>query len=159
MVVAVFAVFSVLPTTAAAQWQWVDRQGKKVFSDQAPPPDIPERSILQRAGSPAPRSGIESTAAATGPAGVSRPAGVDAELQEKTRRAEAEEKSRQTAEAEKIARAKSDNCNRARQGKATYDSGIRVARLNAQGEREILGDAERSAENRRLQSVIDSDCN
>ena len=56
------------------------------------------------------------------------------------------------------AKAKADNCSRARQGKATFDSGIRVARLNAQGEREIMDDKARATENRRLQTVIDSDC-
>jgi hypothetical protein len=57
-----------------------------------------------------------------------------------------------------VAQAKSENCQRARQGKATMDSGMRVARLNAQGEREIMDDKMRAAENQRLQSVIDSDC-
>ena len=38
------------------------------------------------------------------------------------------------------------------------DSGMRVARLNAQGEREIMDDKTRAAENQRLQSVIDADC-
>lgn len=168
-VLALVAAFSVLPTTATAQWQWIDRQGKKVFSDQAPPPDVPDRNILQRSGSPAPRNAIDSPAPQTGPdasaptarnaaSAPPKPAGVDKELEEKTRRADADEKARQAAEAEKVARAKADNCNRARQGKATYDSGIRVARLNAQGEREILDDSARATENRRLQNVIDSDC-
>jgi hypothetical protein len=38
------------------------------------------------------------------------------------------------------------------------DSGMRIARVNAKGEREILDDNQRVAEQRRLQSVIDSDC-
>ena len=41
---------------------------------------------------------------------------------------------------------------------AARNSGIRVARLNAQGEREIMDDAARATEQQRLQSVIDSDC-
>jgi len=161
------AAFAVLPATATAQWQWIDRQGKKVFSDQAPPPDIPDRNILQRSGSPAPRTPIDPPAAASGqdatsarttPATPPKPSGVDRDLEEKTRRAEADEKARQAAESERVARAKAENCARARQGKATYDSGIRVARLNAQGEREVLDDNARAAENQRLQGVIDNDC-
>ncbi|MGI4777333.1 MAG: DUF4124 domain-containing protein [Janthinobacterium lividum] len=166
---ALVAVISILPTTVGAQWQWTDRQGKKVFSDQAPPPDVPERNILQRGGRPASHDATDSSVLPAGPgtsapaarnmvAAPLKPAGVDKELEEKTRRAEADEKARQAAEAEKVVRAKADNCERARQGKATYDSGIRVARLNSQGEREILDDSARAAENRRLQNVIDSEC-
>ena len=170
LVLALVASFLALPMAASAQWQWIDKQGKKVFSDQAPPPDIPEKNILHRAGSPSARPSIDSTpltpsmqdSAAASPRGAAssplRPSGVDKELEEKTRQAEAEEKARQAAEAEKVARAKADNCSRARQGKATFDSGIRVARLNAQGEREIMDDKARASENRRLQTVIDSDC-
>jgi hypothetical protein len=39
------------------------------------------------------------------------------------------------------------------------DSGLRVAQLNAQGERIIMDDNARAAEQQRLQSVISSDCN
>ena len=173
LVLALVASFLALPMAASAQWQWIDKQGKKVFSDQAPPPDIPEKNILQRAGAPSARPTIESTpvtplqpsmqgSAAASPRGAAssplKPSGVDKELEEKTRQAEAEEKARQAAEAERVAKAKADNCSRARQGKATFDSGIRVARLNAQGEREIMDDKARASENRRLQTVIDSDC-
>ena len=169
LVMALVASFLALPMAASAQWQWIDRQGKKVFSDQAPPPEIPDRNILQRAGLPAPRTGIDAASTPTGQDAPStsarsaasdalKPSGIDKELEEKTRKAEAEEKARQAAEAEKSAKARSDNCNRARQGRATFDSGIRIARLNAQGEREIMDDKARAAENRRLQTVIDSDC-
>lgn len=171
LVLALVASLLALPMAASAQWQWIDKQGKKVFSDQAPPPDIPEKNILHRAGTPSARPSIEPSSmpspsaqnsAAQSPRGAAsnplKPSGVDKELEEKTRQAEADEKARQAAEAEKVAKAKADNCNRARQGKATFDSGIRVARLNAQGEREIMDDKARASENRRLQTVIDSDC-
>lgn len=160
LVLALVASFLALPMAASAQWQWIDKQGKKVFSDQAPPLEIPEKNIIQRAGSPVIRPGIDLTPAPMQSAASSplKPAGVDKELEEKTRKAEADEKARQAAEAEKLAKAKADNCSRARQGKATFDSGIRVARLNAQGEREIMDDKARASENRRLQTVIDSDC-
>ena len=155
-----------LPLSASAQWQWIDKNGKKVFSDQAPPPDVPEKNILRRSGSPPPRSGsVPAAAEADAPdaaapkaAAASKPAGVDMELEEKTKKAQAEEKAKQAAEAEKNAKAKADNCDRARQGKATFDSGIRVAKINAKGEREIMDDSARAAEQKRLQSIIESDC-
>ncbi|MDP9972943.1 type IV secretory pathway VirB10-like protein [Variovorax paradoxus] len=155
-----------LPLSASAQWQWIDKSGKKVFSDQPPPTDVPEKNILRRAGSPPPRgASVPAAAEADAPdaaapkaAAAPKPAGVDKELEEKTRKAQAEEKAKQAAEAEKNAKAKADNCDRARQGKATFDSGIRVAKINAKGEREIMDDAARAAEQKRLQSIIESDC-
>jgi len=157
-----------MPLVADAQWEWIDKGGKKVFSDQAPPPDIPDKSIVRRAGSPSPRSNFAPAGAApevmlapapsASAASAPRPTGVDKELEEKTRKAEEAEKAKQVAEAQKVAKAKADNCGRARQGKATFDSGIRVARLNAQGEREIMDDKARATEQQRLQSVIDNDC-
>ena len=162
--------FCALPLTASAQWQWVDNQGKKVFSDQPPPADIPDKNIVRRAGPAAAQRGLSDPGTAAAPeasaassparpaASAAKAAGVDKELEEKTRKAEAAEKAKQAAEAEKLAKAKADNCARARQGKATFDSGIRVARVNSKGEREIMDDKTRASENRRLQSVIDSDC-
>jgi hypothetical protein len=157
-----------LPLSASAQWQWLDKNGKKVFSDQAPPSDVPEKNILRRVGPPpVARSAanpnvdaVPAEGATDGPskAAAAKPSGVDKELEEKTRKAEAEEKGKQAAEAAKVAKAKADNCAQARQGKATVDSGIRLAKVNANGEREIMDDSARAAEQKRIQSVIESDC-
>ncbi|RSZ37167.1 MULTISPECIES: DUF4124 domain-containing protein [unclassified Variovorax] len=162
-----------LPLSASAQWQWLDKNGKKVFSDQAPPPDVPEKNILRRVGPPPaarstanpnvdapPAEGTPAEAAAPAKtAGAApKPTGVDKELEEKTKKAEAEQKAKQAAEEAKIAKAKADNCALARQSKATVDSGIRIAKVNAKGEREIMDDAARAAEQKRIQGVIDSDC-
>jgi hypothetical protein len=161
-----------LPLGAHAQWQWIDKNNKKVFSDQAPPPDVPEKSILRRPGAPQPRvsfstatpgQGAEADASAPAPAAApaptaAKPSGVDKELEEKTRKTEEAEKAKKAAETQKIAQAKAENCTRARQGKATFDSGIRVARINAQGEREVMDDKARAEEQQRLQSVIEADC-
>ncbi|MDM0013331.1 DUF4124 domain-containing protein [Variovorax sp. J22P168] len=162
-----------LPLGAHAQWQWIDKDNKKVFSDQAPPPDVPEKNILRRPTGPSKRVNVTPPAAAgdaaaadpaaaaaapRAPVPGAKPAGVDKELEEKTRKAEEAEKARQAAETQKQAQAKADNCNRARQAKATMDSGIRVARVNANGEREIIDDSARASEQRRLQGVIDADC-
>jgi len=168
-----------LPLSASAQWQWIDKSGRKVYSDQPPPSDLPEKNILKRAGPP-PRvalapagssspsdsaSGVQSAAASAAAlperaasGAAAKPSGVDKELEEKTRKAEEAEKARRAAEEQKVAQAKAENCNRARQGKATLDSGIRVARLNDKGEREIIDDKARISEQQRMQSVIDADC-
>ena len=143
-----------LPLGAHAQWQWLDKDNKKVFSDQAPPPDIPDKNILRRPSPPPKRLNFSAPAGA----GAAKGAGVDKELEEKARKAEEAEKARQAAEAQKLAQARAENCSRARQGKATMDSGIRVARVNDQGERIIMDDEARASEQKRLASVIASDC-
>lgn len=157
-----------LPLSASAQWQWLDKNGKKVFSDQAPPPDVPEKNILRRVGPPpvarstanpnVDAAPAEGTADAPPKSAAPKPSGVDKELEEKTKKAEADEKAKQAAEAAKVAKAKADNCALARQGKATVDSGVRLAKVNANGEREIMDDSARAAEQKRIQSVIESDC-
>jgi len=163
-----------LPLAASAQWQWTDAAGKQVFSDKAPPADIPEKNISRRPAKPAPKSnfmqqngattadgaaeGATTAPAAPVTAASAKPKGVDKELEEKTRKAAEAEKAKQAAEAQKLAQAKAENCKLAQQGKATFDSGMRVARINSRGEREIIDDAGRSAELKRLQTIIDSDC-
>jgi len=154
-----------LPLGAHAQWQWVDKDNKKVFSDKAPPPEIPEKNFLRKPGAPSkplsfstPSAPAEPATATTPVASGNKPTGGDKELEEKAKKTEDAEKARQAVEVQKVAQAKAENCNRARQGKATMDSGMRVARINAQGEREIMDDNARAAEQQRLQSVIDVDC-
>jgi hypothetical protein len=153
-----------LPLGAQAQWQWVDKDNKKVFSDQAPPPDIPDSSILHRPAAAARRAAAAPAAEATAsntqaaPLAPATPKGVDKSLQEKARKAEEDEKAKQKAEADRLAQAQADNCKRARQSKATLDSGIRLAQVNAQGERIVMDDAARAAEQQRAESVIASDC-
>ncbi|WP_313879318.1 hypothetical protein [Rhodoferax mekongensis] len=85
-------------------------------------------------------------------------AGVDKALDAKKKQAEAAEAAKKKAEEERIAKAKADNCKLARQAKATFDSGARISRTNAAGEREFLDDAARAAEAQRIQGVIDADC-
>ena len=49
---------------AAAQWQWIDKDGRKVFSDRPPPQDTPEKNILKQPGGGVPRSAPAPVAAA-----------------------------------------------------------------------------------------------
>ncbi|MBK9574536.1 MAG: DUF4124 domain-containing protein [Rhodoferax sp.] len=158
-------------TSLLAQWQWVDKDGRKVFSDRPPPTDIPAKDILKQPaartrlpasiapavadGADKPSAGASAPgAAASGPKG----SGVDKELEEKKKKAaQADQEKKKEAE-EQAAKAKVENCARAKQAKATYDSGIRIARTNEKGEREMLDESARAAESKRIQAVIDSDC-
>ena len=156
---------------ASAQWQWVDKDGRKVFSDRPPPQDVPEKNILKQpslralpAPAPAPAASAPaaeaSAAAATAPASAA--AARDKQLEDKKAKAEAAEAARQKAEekaqAERLAKARADNCTRARRSVASLTSGALMAHTNAQGERVFMDDATREAELRRAQAMVASDC-
>ena len=73
-------------------------------------------------------------------------------------RTQAAEAAKKKAEDEKIAKAKADNCTRARQAKATFESGRLITHSNAKGERVFLDDATRAAESKRIDGIIATDC-
>jgi hypothetical protein len=145
---------------ASAQWQWMDKDGRKVFSDRPPPADIPEKSILKRPGNRGPAvTAVPPVAAVPATAGAATaPAGVDKSLQDKKKQAEEAEATKRKAEEERVAKAMAENCARAQQAKASFDSGMRISRLNEKGEREFMDDAARAAEGERLQSIINQNC-
>ncbi|SDP88561.1 protein of unknown function [Paracidovorax cattleyae] len=150
---------------ASAQWQWIDKDGRKVFSDRPPPTDVPARNILkQPGGAPPPPRTQAANAAADAPgtpasaAGAPRLAASDPELQQRKAQADAAEAARKKADEERQAKARAENCQRARQQQAMLSSGQLVSQVNAQGERAFMDDATRAAEMRRAEAAIASDC-
>ncbi len=167
-----FSVLAFTATTAFAQWQWVEKDGRKIFSDRPPPAEIQEKDILKRpagamraAALPALTADTASlprpVTAASAPglkASAPRLSGKDTELEAKKKKADEEEAAKKKAEEDKVAKTKADNCDRAKTGLATLQSGVRMSSVNAKGEREIYDDAKRAAEIKRAQEVIDASC-
>jgi len=162
---ALLSLACLVPLAAVAEWQWLDKEDRRVFSDQPPPPDIAPNRILKQPGmrsatvpadtAPAP------VAAKAAPAGVDpalKPAGKDKALEEKRRQAAAAEAEKKKAEEEKVAAMRADNCGRARAAKTNLESGQRIAFVNDKGEREIMDDTRRAAEIKRTEEIIASDC-
>jgi hypothetical protein len=89
---------------------------------------------------------------------VPKLSGKDKELQDKKKLAEAAEAEKKKAQEEELAKMRADNCERAKRSKASFDSGVRISRTNAKGEREFLDDAQRAAETKRLEKLIANDC-
>lgn len=156
-------------TVAWAQWQWLDNQGRKVFSDRAPPPEVPEKNILKRPG--ASKASADAPAATVGepvsPAAAAAPmvaasgpkgSGVDPDLEAKRKQAADAESAKRRAEEERLAKARIESCARAKQTKAAIESGVRMSQTTATGEREFMDEAARAAELKRMQAVIASDC-
>ncbi|MEN9631074.1 MAG: hypothetical protein RJA10_4302 [Pseudomonadota bacterium] len=155
----VAAVSLTLAMPAMAQWKWRDASGRVTASDLPPPRDIPEKDVLQRP-STAQRAPAPAPAAASAAPAVASTAAqpVDKDLEARKRAADAQQKAKQKAEEQRIASLRAENCGRARNHLATLESGQRMARINAKGEREVIDDATRADETRRAREVIASDC-
>lgn len=148
---------------AAAQWKWRTPDGRVQYSDRPPPPGVSEKDILQQPRGftrPAAAPAVPSSPAATPPAAASAaaPAASDPELEARRRKEKEQQDAQRKAEEEKLAKQRAENCQRAQGYMRSLNDGIRIARTNAQGEREILNDDQRAEEVRRTQQVIAADC-
>lgn len=148
---------AVLALPAAAQWKWRGANGQIQYSDLPPPPGVAEKDILQR-----PSAASLRAAAALGSTPASAPPlvpkGVDPELEAKRKKTEQDEAVKAKAEEQKVAAAKAENCKRARDQMRTLESGMRMARVNEKGEREVLDDKMRAEELKRARDVANADC-
>ncbi|GAP38331.1 DUF4124 domain-containing protein [Piscinibacter sakaiensis] len=168
---------ALLMPAEAAQWKWREANGRIVYSDRPPPVSIPDKAILQRprgmTSQPVPPSptgpslvpgtpaviGMPVGAAASAAAGAaSAPAGTDPALEAKRRQELQAQQAASAAAASKLAAARTENCSRARGQLKVLDDGVRIARTNEKGEREILDDKARAAEQARLRAVVAADC-
>ena len=162
IVIGAAALLAMLALPAQAQWKWRDGAGHVQYSDLPPPASTPEKDILAR---PNQRKAAQNNAApasaASAPAAASSPLvarTTDPELEAKRKKAEGDQAAKQKVEDDKVAAAKADNCSRAKSQVKTLESGVRLARTNDKGEREILDDAARDAEMKRSRDTVAADC-
>lgn len=155
-----------------AQWQWLDASGNKVFSDAPPPQEITDKNIIKRPAAALTAGGKPLTSTANLPtvsgsapvAPVAKTAtspknvGKDIELEKKKAQAQTEEAAKKKAEEQKNAAIRAENCDRAQRNLTSLQSGVRLAQVNAQGEREYLSDEARQSEVQRTQGIVASEC-
>lgn len=161
-VAALCATLATATPSAWAQWKWKDRNGQVHLSDLPPPRDIPDKDVMQRPTDSVRRAAAAAAAQASAasapvPAVAVKPK-VDPELEARKARQEQEQRAKDKAAEDKASAQRSENCQRARQHLATLESGMRIARLNDKGEREILDDKARAEEMQRARQVIASEC-
>ncbi|MFT4100440.1 MAG: DUF4124 domain-containing protein [Burkholderiaceae bacterium] len=128
------SVMIALMAPASAQYQWRDDEGQMVYSDKPPPPSIKPSQIIraQPMAAPAPRP-------------VSAPApdaarDADRQMEERRRAEEAARKEKETTErAARTAIA----CEHLRAEQRTLESGMRIATILPNGEREYMSDETR----------------
>ena len=149
-----------LALPAAAQWKWRDQRGQTQYSDLPPPRGVPESDILQRPSASGARRALVVTAPASAASAAPLAAmrASDPELEARRKKAEQDVADKKKAEEARLAVARADNCARAREQLRTIDSGLRMARVNAKGEREVIDDAARAAEAERMRAMIASEC-
>lgn len=151
-----------------AQWMWIDQNKVRHASDRPPPPDIPEKDILQRprnlpppktAAAPSAQPASPAASAALAPGAVAdAKARSDPQLEARRRAAEQEKKAAEAADQERVNTARAENCARAKNYLQTLESGIRIQRTSPQGEREFLDDAQRAQETQRAKDAVARDC-
>ena len=146
-------------SAAQAQIQcWTTRDGKRECGD-TPPPGAKVREIP---GSSAP---APSPAAPAGKDASSKDAKkgpltpAEQEQAFRKRQIDAEKEREKEDKARADAEAKKDNCERARQAQLAMESGQRIARTNAAGERYYLDDAQREAEAAKARQLVQQWCN
>lgn len=146
-----------------AQYQWRDENGRMVISDQPPPPNIKPSQVLRAepmpsiprpsgnvsfSGNRVPGESQSGTSARRAETALDKAADRDLDARRKAGdRQEIERKQKEDADkSARLAKA----CDEAKSEIRSLESGIRIARINQQGEREYLGDDQRAA---RLDSV------
>jgi Domain of unknown function (DUF4124) len=146
----------------SGNWKYRDAQGRTVVSDLPPPAGVQDKDILVRPTAPlrraAPAAAPASAAAATPQTAPALAQSTDPELEARRKKVLDEQQTQKKLQDEKDSVQRADNCARAKSHLAALADGQRIARTNAQGEREILDDKGRAEEMQRARQVIASDC-
>jgi len=155
---------------ADAQWAWRDAAGKMVFSDQPPPKSVAARDIVRQPGAPAAARAAPAEAemdlagdakpkAQPAPAPTRRaPTTAEREMEARLRQQQLAEAEKKTAGEEARNARLAENCERLRGYQRALDNGMRIARVNAAGQQEVLDDAARAAERERTLAEIEQQC-
>ncbi len=153
---------------ALAQYHWTDASGRKVYSDVPPHPAAKVSNLVRRPDPAArPATGSDGARAqdvaangaaangaaangttAKGPAGAGAQPAVptslaDREMAFRKRQDERAEADKKAAEKAAADARNAQACEDSRAGLRTLESGMRVSRINAAGEHEVLSDGER----------------
>jgi len=153
---------ALLSQLAHAQYSWLDDKGTRVFSDRPPPPGTPAERILKMPRGLAPRDlqaepAPASAASLPAPADKARPptlAERDADFRKRAAQREVDEK--KAAEEASKKTAGTENCEVARESERALNTGARLSRVDARGEKVFLSDEERAQRLARAREVLKS---
>jgi hypothetical protein len=133
----------------AQQYKWVDQNGKVQYGD-APPPGVKAQRLKPPTSGPAP-------AAAAKPDDKGGK-GLSPEAAFRKRQEDAEKDRQKQAQDEQAETAKRENCARAKEQLRQLESGQRIARTDAKGERYFLEDSQLQQEAARTRQIVQQSC-
>ena len=143
---------------AQAQWAWKDENGRLVFSDRQPPPNVKPESIVRQ---PAPSGAVRRTAEPAPSEGATQAGSrsmAERDMEFRKRQAERAEAERKQAEELANVTRRNADCERARGYLRSLEDGARVMRTDPQGNREFLDDTQRAAEIARAREAVARGC-
>ena len=146
----VFVLLSALAGAAQAQIKCWNEGAKRVCGD-APPPGAKVTTLRTPSGPTA-----SAPAAKDAKRGPLTP--VEQEQEYRKRQAESKKGAEKLAVEQKAAEAKRENCDRAREALRTYESGGRIARTDAKGERFFLDENQIAQETAKARQNVKESC-
>ena len=159
---ALLAVGMTLAAAAAAQqYKWTDSSGRVQYGD-VPPPGVKVTRLRSSSGGYGPPveaapAADAKDAAKAAPKGPLTPAEQEAAFRKRQQDA-AKDREKQAA-VDQQAAAKRQNCLNAQENLRALETGGRIARNDAKGERVYLGDAEIAQETARARALVQQACN
>ena len=148
-----------LAFAAVAQAQikcWTTAEGKRACGD-APPPGAKVTTVKVPAAPSVAAPAAKGAAAKDAKKGPLTSA--EREQEYRKRQAEAQKTAQKADQEKKDADAKRENCERAREALRSLESGQRIARTDAKGERYFLEDAQRAQETGAARQLVQQNCN
>jgi hypothetical protein len=133
----------------AQQYKWVDQNGKVQYGD-APPPGVQ----AQRLKPPPPGTAPAPAAKKDDKGGKA----LSPEAAFRKRQEDAEKDRQKQAQDEQAETAKRENCARAKEQLRQLESGQRIARTDAKGERYFLEDSQLQQETARTRQIVQQSC-
>jgi hypothetical protein len=145
---------------SAQMYRWVDEDGRVHYTSTPPPPGVKARTLRAPSTAPAPAPAADDAAKDAGAKDARKGPLTPAEQEQefRKRQLEAQKAREKEALAAKDAEAKQENCARARETLRTFESGQRISRTNAQGERYYLDDDARAGEAEAARRAVQDWC-
>ncbi len=152
----VFLIALAMAGAAHAQlYKWIDKDGKTRYGD-TPPPGV--KATLMGA----PASGPGPAAAPAGAPGKDANKGpltpAEQEQEYRRRQLEAKKASEKEEQDSKVKAAKQESCAQAKEAVRNVESGQRITRVNAAGERYFLDDDEKAQELAKARQAQQNNC-
>jgi hypothetical protein len=142
-------------SAAAQQYKWVDKDGRVRYGD-VPPPGVKATPLRAPPGPSSSASAPAAKDAKGAPKGPLTPAQQEAEFRK--RQMEAEKARDKEARAAEEARAKKENCDNSQAQLRLLESGERIVRTDAKGERYYVEDEQRKGEIVRMRKQVSDWC-